>query len=479
MQLLDRLVKSKYVVLIFAERITEANFDVTMFSLRGLDSSYSIAKVNGDGGALNITLNKAPINTGEFYIVYVPKSPGFITFIDGSALASSSWQLNLVLAEQSNLAQGIGVPITCAEDAVLGGNAMVPQPLRVESIINYTQFNRPAGVLGEIVVTFNALLDPSQIPDKSAFTIFAPGVPNETTAPPDQRHLGTWQNELSAQELTQLTQDLMFGAVLSITVEGSRLFLRHNYSNVQWAIIKYLPPQTNQLRSSENPWRYILPFSGIIKNDMGGDNCLPWYHANRVPTLENVSDPGKIDFAAIADYVNIYGLQEAIQVSNDDNNSATKINESRMNAELKAAATFLLNHIQISTWSGRALLIGSFNRTQLIIARYFLHNKRKPQAIIYDYEKILAWIDQASRNEANRERINCEQDKPDIFIDVEEIQYDVFSGLGYRGWLYDPGRYRVNQFTNSSYFSDNLFNQHTNYQIFDVLDYGTMLNGLY
>lgn len=473
MQLLDKQVEGKFITLVFAEKISEETFNKDSFSLRRVDSSYQIVSVNGKGGTLNVILNKpfvAP--TSKFNLVYIPKSSGFVTDEDGVPIPMMSWEFVLAAKNISNIANGIGVPITCAENAIIKDDAILSQPLRVESAINYPSDHT-------LIITFNKLLDPSQIPDKSAFTLFAPSRPDEDHLPTDRRNIGTWQNRLSGEQLQQLITDLRNGAILQVSVDTNRVYLSHNYTNIQHAIIKYLPPSSQQLRTGEQPSRYITPFSVEIINDANGENCLPWYHQNRTPVLAEVSNTGQIDFATIDNYVTVYGLQETIQVSNDDNNAATTINTKRMNYELKAAAQFLINYIKISQWAGRALLIGEFNRTQLVITRYFLHNKRKPAAVVNEYEKIVQWIDQVSNLQVNRERINCEEDAPDVFADFGEQQYDVFTGLGLRGWLYDPSRYRsgANQFLNvtapgNSTYQNNFYgyDEISNYQISDYHD---------
>lgn len=218
-------------------------------------------------------------------------------------------------------------------------------------------------------------------------------------------------------------------------------------------LLSYLPPTENFLRTAETPFRIIAPWSRYVDCN-AQEECDPVKpHANGIGIPADVRNGRS---ATIEDYIEAFTLQEAVQVSNLGNAGATEINIDRMMFALSQASEILNGYISVSTWAGRALLIGTRVRAELVIARYMLHSDRRPADVTKDYEMIMTWVDQAHRTNSSTPS-ECDQldDKYGGRVVTDGIaqQYNVDNGLGLRGWALDPEDLEFRQ-RNGGYLPD-------------------------
>lgn len=216
--------------------------------------------------------------------------------------------------------------------------------------------------------------------------------------------------------------------------------------------LQYLPPATDYLRTSANPPIMVLPFIvDVVCTDYANISCLvnEKIHKNGVGTAYGTRIG---EFATIEDYILIYGRTEAIQATNDDNGSAVTVNNARLQAELDHAGVLLQNYIDVANWSGKALLAGSFKRTQLVIARYYLLNKSRPEAVKEEFERTLTWVESTAYSNDNKQNPDCNNGLYNgsnssgaaiastgrVLNYMGAKQYDVEDGTGLRGFYLNP-----------------------------------------
>jgi hypothetical protein len=137
----------------------------------------------------------------------------------------------------------------------------------------------------------------------------------------------------------------------------------------------------------------------------------------------------------------------------------------------------LQNYIDIATWSGKSLLAGSFKRTQLVIARYYLLNKSRPEVVREEFEKTLQWIEQSAYNNSNKQNPDCENGvysgtNPNgnytastgrVLNYIGAAQYRVSDGLGLRGYFLNADEDHLSRLQGGYSVPDHLKRRKLNY----------------
>lgn len=109
------------------------------------------------------------------------------------------------------------------------------------------------------------------------------------------------------------------------------------------------------------------------------------------PDLFGVADnctPATVDY-----FVEIFGYQEAIELSNIDNPTGNQIDFDKIQIALNDAATLINNYIITAPPQGKILIAGSYRRTQAILARWYLDTLRPRQQVIDAAEKALQQLE--------------------------------------------------------------------------------------
>jgi len=106
-------------------------------------------------------------------------------------------------------------------------------------------------------------------------------------------------------------------------------------------------------------------------------------------------NPATVDY-----FVEVFGYQEAVELSNIDNPTGNSINTDKIQIALNDAATLINNYILTAPPQGKILIAGSYRRTQAILARWYLDILRPRQQVIDAAEKALEqlelWASKAS-----------------------------------------------------------------------------------
>ena len=389
------------VTVIYDIDLTEMEtIDVTQFVVVNTPQSISVS--SGSVLGTIVTLEMAgDVPVQDYGIVYTPGANP-LTTDEGDLLGQIYYAVNI---DNGSI----------CEDACDDPGDTDPGPVIVTHVICLDE--------DTIEIRFNRYISSNSIPELSAFVLL--DVPEGAT-----------------------------GNFTQISISGKNVLLDHDFDfPLSGTSIQYLPPATNFLQTTDTPSVLILPFIIPVvcgeETGLGPCELQQQVHKNGLGTGYGTLVG---ELATIDDYVLIYGKQEAIQASNDDNGSATTINTARLQAELDHAAVLLNNYIQIATWSGKALLAGSFKRTQLVITRYYLLNKSRPEVVREEFERTLQWIETSAYNNANKLNPDCPDNNlgggsggfggsPDSFHSSGRVmswgvtqQYRVEDGLGLRGW---------------------------------------------
>ena len=122
--------------------------------------------------------------------------------------------------------------------------------------------------------------------------------------------------------------------------------------------------------------------------------------------MPNSPNPDKFGVAdncnpATVDYfVEVFGYQEAVELSNIDNPTGNSIKPDKIQIALNDAAILINNYIFTAPPQGKILIAGSYRRTQAILARWYLDILRPRQQVIDAAEKALQqlelWASKAS-----------------------------------------------------------------------------------
>lgn len=106
-------------------------------------------------------------------------------------------------------------------------------------------------------------------------------------------------------------------------------------------------------------------------------------------------NPASVDY-----FIEIFGYQEAVELSNIDNPTGNKINYNKIQIALNDAATLINNYILTAPPQGKILIAGSYRRTQAILARRYLDVLRPRQQVIDAADEALKqlelWASKAS-----------------------------------------------------------------------------------
>jgi phage gp36-like protein len=111
--------------------------------------------------------------------------------------------------------------------------------------------------------------------------------------------------------------------------------------------------------------------------------------------LADNCNPASVDY-----FVEVFGYQESVELSNIDNPTGNGINYDKIQIALNDAATLINNYILTAPPQGKILIAGSYRRTQAILARWYLDTLRPRQQVIDAAEKALQqlelWASKAS-----------------------------------------------------------------------------------
>lgn len=106
-------------------------------------------------------------------------------------------------------------------------------------------------------------------------------------------------------------------------------------------------------------------------------------------------NPATVDY-----FVEVFGYQETVELSNIDNPTGNNINPDKIQIALNDAAILINNYILTSPPQGKILIAGSYRRTQATLARWYLDILRPRQQVIDAAEKALQqlelWASKAS-----------------------------------------------------------------------------------
>jgi phage gp36-like protein len=99
-------------------------------------------------------------------------------------------------------------------------------------------------------------------------------------------------------------------------------------------------------------------------------------------------NPATVDY-----FIEIFGYQEAVELSHIDNPTGNDINFDKIQIALNDAATLINNYILTAPPQGKILIAGSYRRTQATIARWYLDTLRPRQQVIDAAEKALEQLE--------------------------------------------------------------------------------------
>jgi len=97
---------------------------------------------------------------------------------------------------------------------------------------------------------------------------------------------------------------------------------------------------------------------------------------------------------ATAEYfIEVFGFNEALELSRLEDPTANTINYQRINVALNDAAQLINNYIETAPPQGKLLIAGSYRRTQAILARWYLDTLRPRQQVVDEAEAALRQLD--------------------------------------------------------------------------------------
>lgn len=99
-------------------------------------------------------------------------------------------------------------------------------------------------------------------------------------------------------------------------------------------------------------------------------------------------NPATVDY-----FVEVFGYQEAVELSNIDNPTGNQINVDKIQIALNDAAVLINNYIITAPPQGKILIAGSYRRTQAVIARWYLDTLRPRQQVIDAAENALKQLE--------------------------------------------------------------------------------------
>lgn len=105
--------------------------------------------------------------------------------------------------------------------------------------------------------------------------------------------------------------------------------------------------------------------------------------------VANNCNPADVDY-----FIEVFGFNEALELSNLEDPTSNKINAQRIQVALNDAATLINNFIETAPMQGKILIAGSYRRTQAILARWYLDTLRPRQQVVDAAEAALKQLDQ-------------------------------------------------------------------------------------
>lgn len=104
--------------------------------------------------------------------------------------------------------------------------------------------------------------------------------------------------------------------------------------------------------------------------------------------VANNCTPADVDY-----FIEVFGFNEALELSQIEDPTANKINSQRIQVALNDAAVLINNFIETAPPQGKLLIAGSYRRTQAILARWYLDTLRPRQQVVDAAEAALKQLD--------------------------------------------------------------------------------------
>lgn len=120
--------------------------------------------------------------------------------------------------------------------------------------------------------------------------------------------------------------------------------------------------------------------------------------SNTTPFPDQYGSADNCTLATPDYFIEIYGLKEAIELTNIDDPSANIVRKKRIQVALNDAARLIKNYIDSAPTQGKIFISGAFRRTQATLARCYLDVLRPRAHVLESCERALIQMDQwASR----------------------------------------------------------------------------------
>jgi phage gp36-like protein len=104
--------------------------------------------------------------------------------------------------------------------------------------------------------------------------------------------------------------------------------------------------------------------------------------------VANNCDPASVEY-----FIEIFGYNEALELSRLEDPTANTINYERIQVALNDASRLVNNYIETAPPQGKLLIAGSYRRTQAILARWYLDTLRPRQQVVDAAEAALKQLD--------------------------------------------------------------------------------------
>jgi len=104
--------------------------------------------------------------------------------------------------------------------------------------------------------------------------------------------------------------------------------------------------------------------------------------------VANNCNPATVDY-----FIEVFGFNEALELSRLEDPTANTINYERINVALHDAAVLVNNFIETAPPQGKLLIAGSYRRTQATLARWYLDTLRPRQQVVDAAEAALKQLD--------------------------------------------------------------------------------------
>jgi phage gp36-like protein len=167
------------------------------------------------------------------------------------------------------------------------------------------------------------------------------------------------------------------------------------------------------------------------------------------------------------DFIQMYGLKEAIQISNIDDASACEPNLGRIWRALQDACALIDAYISQTQAACIKIVSSTRARTACIIARYYLDSVRRRKDITEDYERAIKEINDAC------DTMERPTGNDDLAINNGGIlrtcripqYYNGVTGKGFSGWWVDTAANIERDWRNNrSYYNSENNNNEENYR---------------